>query len=309
MTLIKLTKKQIVCRIVILAVLLLIGFVVLVIKASPTWKPAALNVVSTNHLRQPNPYLNPDGMTQESRILPPEGFTRTDASPDSLASFLRSYAVYPDGTEIPVFDGTTLNPSLAAAIFDIPIGAEGYQQCADSIIRLYTEYFYQTGQRDKIAFHLSNGFLCDYDAWCRGKRVLALGEFSCWIPALPAKDTTQTLNNYLVTIMRYAGTLSLTDESHTIPASDAHIGDFLCRGGTPGHVILITDEAVNEQGERCFLLGQGYIPSQSFHIIAGTAEDGNPWYTEEQLAAETIAVSGNHFKPENLRRWNDGFSQ
>lgn len=311
MTLYKITKKQLIHDIIVMlilfAVLLLAGVIYLCIRSDSKWKPAPLTIKQAEQFPD-QPYLNPNGMTQEMRILPPEGFSRVPVESDSFAAFLRGRAVYPHGTDIPVFDGTTQSALSVAAVYDMKVGAEGYQQCADSVIRLFAEYLYESGRKDEIAFHLSNGFLCDYASWLKGKRVLAAGEFSCWLPGLPRKDSVQTLDNYLVTVMRYAGTLSLTDESKTIPASEAHTGDFICRGGTPGHVMLIVDEAADENGNRCFLIGQGLIPSMSFHIV--TNSDGTtPWFTEDELAADMISLGSYYFKPENLRRWNDGMIQ
>lgn len=303
MTTFGMTKNQLIRDIIILLVLFVAGFVYLCIRSNSQWKPAALTIVQDEKIPE-SVYLNPDGMTQETRILPPAGYMRVPAENASFASFLRNRAVYPSGTRIPIYDGTTTSALGVAAVYDMKVGAEGYQQCADSVIRLYSEYLYETGRKNDIAFHLSNGFLCDYQSWLKGKRVLAAGDFSCWLPGKSRTDCVQTLDDYLVTVMRYAGTLSLTDESSQISASKLHAGDFICRGGSPGHVLLIVDEAADADGNRCFLLGQGLIPSMSFHIV--TNPNNSPWFTEETLAAEQISLEGYTFTPENLRRWNHG---
>ena len=44
------------------------------------------------------------------------------------------------------------------AVFKLPIENENLQQCADSVMRVYAEYYWNTKQYDKIQFHLSDGF-------------------------------------------------------------------------------------------------------------------------------------------------------
>ena len=303
----KLTKAQVIRRLILLGCVLAGGFAVLCIRSNPHWKPAPQDIIL--HDVQTNPFVNPDGMTQETRILPPDGYTRISAADDSFQSYLRAMPLLPNGAELCTYSGGILSSANAAAVYALNIGDEGYQQCADSIIRVYSEYFYATNQPERIAFHLSNGFLCDYDTWAHGKRVFALGNLTLWMKCAKSDDSIQTLHNYLVTVMRYAGTISLYDESAPISIEDAHAGDFFCRAGSPGHVILIADEAENEDGERCFLLAQGAIPAQSFHILAGSHNADSPWYTETELTDEKLNLSGYHFDADALRRWNGGFTQ
>jgi len=302
---VRLTKKQIAVRVILLTVLLLGGYLLLCVRACPTWKPAEVTLKIEQE--RENPYIDPSGMTQETRILPPEGYTRTEAADGSFLSFMRQQPVYENGSMIYVYDGRYASNANAAAVYAMTVGTEGYQQCADSIIRMWSEYFYSTGQIDRIAFHLSNGDLCDYESWRSGKRVLAIGGLSWQMKLKGYDDSEQQFHNYLVTVMRYAGTLSLEAESQPIAAADAHAGDLFCHGGTPGHAVLIVDEAVNEAGERCFLLAQGMIPAQSFHILTGYGDAQSPWYTQEQLSEETVRLAGYTFSGDALRRWNGGF--
>ncbi len=307
MQIFKLTRKQIIIRSVLLILLLIAGFFLLNYRADPHWEPVAheMEISQTKE----NPYIVPDGMTQETRILPPEGFERVEAAEDSFLAFMRKQPLYPNGSHIYYAAGGS-SPSVgAAAVYDLSLGKDNFQQCADTVIRFYSEYFWEQQQTDKLAFHFTNGFLCDYDTWKRGKRVLVIGDFCTWLPlSLPQSDAQQ-MHNYLSEVMRYAGTLSLTDESVTISAADAHAGDIICHGGSPGHVVLLADEAVNAEGERCFLIAQGFMPSQSAHIICGFADSQSPWYTQSQLAEQTICLSSYTFHADDLRRWNNGFSQ
>ena len=39
----------------------------------------------------------------------------------------------------------------------------------------------------------------------------------------------------------------------------------------------------NEAGEKAFLLAQGFMPAQSFHIIKNPAHSEDPWYYESEV--------------------------
>ena len=270
-------------------------------RVNPKWTAAELTIESTGKVSEIQ-LINPDGTTLESRITPPDGFTRVSAESGSFGEYLRKYSLLPDGTKLPVYDGTTIN-SDCAAIFDISLGDEGYQQCADSIIRLYSDYFYESKQFDKISFQFSNGDVCDYNRWRKGKRMLVLSDFSCEIPAALPDDSENEYRNYLKEVMNYAGTISLQNESEVISPDEIRIGDIICNDS---HVVLITDMAVNENGEKCYLIGQSFIPAVCFHIINANNTD-SPWFTQEQLEAESFDIGTYCFNRNNIRRWKEGF--
>lgn len=291
-------------RILVLIILLAALLTAVYIRCNPKWKAAELTIEPAGRFYDIES-LVPEGKTLETRIAPPEGFTRVPAPEGSFGAYLRSYPLLPDDIKLPVFDGSTIDSSDVAAIFDISLGDEGYQQCADSVIRLYSDYFYENKQYDKINFMFSNGDECSYDRWRKGRRFLALGSFSAEIPAGLPDDSEQQYRNYLKEVMRYAGTLSLQKESEVIPADELRVGDIICNDT---HVVLIADEAVNEDGEKCYLIGQSFIPAVCFHILTHTeGKVTSPWFTQEQLSQDSFVVGSFRFEKDNIRRWKEGF--
>lgn len=274
------------------------------IRVNPKWKAAELTIEPEERNFEIQSVV-PEGMTVETRLIPPEGYTRVPVEDGSFGEYLREYPLLPDEVRLPVFDGTTMSSNNAAAIFDISVGDEGYQQCADSIIRLYSDYFYENGQYDKISFQFSNGDVCDYERWRRGKRMFVLGNISCEIPAALPDDSEQQYRNYLKEVMRYAGTLSLQKESEVISPDELRIGDIICNDA---HVVIIVDEAVNENGEKCYLIGQSFIPAVCFHIVTDVnGTEVTPWFTQEQLEKESFGIGAYTFRKTDIRRWKDGF--
>jgi hypothetical protein len=291
-------------RIVFLLILIAAAFTAVYIRVNPKWKAAELTIEPANRFFEIQS-VDPDGTTLETRIVPPEGYTRAPVENGSFGEYLRKYPLLPDDIKLPVFDGSTINSSDVAAVFDISLGDDGYQQCADSVIRLYSDYFYETGQFDKISFMFSNGDVCDYNRWKKGKRMLAFADFSFEIPAAFPDSSEQQYRNYLKEVMRYAGTLSLQKESQVISPDELRTGDIIC---DDVHVVMIVDEAVNDNGEKCYLIGQSFIPAVCFHIITKTeGKEVTPWFTQEYLSKDFFTVSSFPFNKNNIRRWKDGF--
>lgn len=298
------TKKHSAVRVALFILLIAALLTAVLFRTNPVWKAADLTIESADRFYDIEG-LSPEGQTLETRLLPPDGYTRVPAEEGSFAQYLRSYPMLPDNIKLPVYDGSTINSTDYAAIFDISLGAEGWQQCADSVIRLYSDYFYESGQTDRISFMFSNGDECSYDHWRKGRRMLVLGGISLEIPAALPDDSRQQYMNYLKEVMRYAGTLSLQKESEVIPAAELRTGDIICNDT---HVVMIADTAVNDKGEKCYLIGQSFIPSVCFHIITWTqGSTTSPWFTQEQLSGDLSPVLGYGFGQQDIRRWKEGF--
>jgi hypothetical protein len=69
--------------------------------------------------------------------------------------------------------------------------------------------------------------------------------------------------------------LSISAEAKRPSRAEVRPGDFFVLGGSPGHAVLVLDVAQDAAGRRVGLLGQGFIPAQDFHVLAG--RDG-PWF-------------------------------
>ncbi len=228
--------------------------------------------------------INPEGMTLQTRIQPPEGYSRIPAEKDSLSEFLRNYSLKEDGSPVLLYDGREKsNQSAHQAIFTLSIETEDLQQCADSVMRVYAEYYYQTGQPDKIAFHFVDGFLAEYTRWRGGERISVKGDQARWVQNTDYDDSYETFVKYMRIVFSYASTLSMEDESEIIDISQARVGDVFLKGGSPGHVVMIVDMCENETGQKAFLLAQGYMPAQEFHILKNPLHENNCWYYEDEI--------------------------
>lgn len=224
-------------------------------------------------------FINATGNTLETRIQTPEGYTRIEATDNSFGDYLRNFTLKEDGSPVLLYDGREKgNQSAHIAVFDMRLSNKDLQQCADSIIRMYAEYYYANKQYDKIKFHFVSGFLCEYEKWQNGYRVKVDGNNVSWQKNKGYDDSYETFEKYLDTVFSYASTLSLDKESSKIDIADLQIGDIFLKGGSPGHVVMVVDICENELGEKAFLLTQGFMPAQEFHVLNNPSSESDPWY-------------------------------
>lgn len=246
--------------------------------------------------------LNKEGMTLQTRFLVPEGYERETVQEGSFSQFLRNYELKEDGSPVLLYDGREKgNQRAHAAVFKLPVEAEDLQQCADSIMRVYAEYFYHTGQPEKIAFHFSGGFLAEYEKWRQGSRIKIDGNRAYWASTASYDDSYETFRSFMRMVFAYAGTQSMVGESEEIPLSEIRIGDIFLKGGSPGHVVMVADVCQREDGKKAFLLAQGYMPAQEFHVLNNPAHGEDPWYYEEEIAYPFITPEYT-FEEGSLRR-------
>ncbi|HKL80056.1 MAG TPA: DUF4846 domain-containing protein [Mobilitalea sp.] len=249
-------------------------------------------------------YINPEGSTLEDRVNPPNSFSRIPSSPEELTGFIRSLHLKDDGSSVLKYDGNPIyNQENHIAVFDLDLGDRDLQQCADSVMRVFAEYYWSLGEYDKIAFHLTNGFLMEYTKWRDGNRIKVEGNDVSWTNTASFDDSYKAFRKYLDMVYAYAGTLSLSQECEDITLEELLPGDLLLQGGSPGHCILVVDIAENEAGKRCFLLAQGYMPAQDFHIIKNFLHEEDPWYYEDEFSFPLDTPSWT-FKEGSLVRWS-----
>ncbi len=229
-----------------------------------------------------SPLIRKDGKTLEERFATPEGYVRTPAEADSMTAFLRGYALEPHGSKVKYHTGKTKHAKTAVAVFAMHLGEKNLQQCADSVMRMYAEYMRACGREDEIAYHFVSGFLCDWPTFRSGKRVTVDGDEVNWRDGASASDSDETFEEYLELVFNYASTLSLWKESEEVALSDVTVGDIFLKAGSPGHVVMVVD-VCEKDGKKAFLLAQGFMPAQQFHVLCNNAHLSDPWYYVDEI--------------------------
>lgn len=225
--------------------------------------------------------LNKDSLTIKSRVDVPNGYKRIEYPAGSFQDYLRNYKLKPYGTKIINYDNTEYFWQRGhIGVLEIPVPKNGLQQCADALIRVRSEYLWDNGRKNEIGFNFTSGHYCSWEKYADGYRPKIKGNKVTFHKTALTNHSKQNFYKYLNLIYTYSGTLSLYHELPKINnAKNLRIGDMLIVGGSPGHIVMICDEAVNDQGSKLFLLFQGNTPAQSVHLVKNLENSEiSPWY-------------------------------
>lgn len=225
--------------------------------------------------------IDTSGKMIKDRFIPPQGFERKTYPAGSFEKYLQHLPLKPDGSWVHYFNGGEKPPGrVYLAVVDMDIGKRDLQQCADAVMRLRGEYLYAEKRMDEIRFHLTNGFDMTFAKWRQGYRIKVSGNSVNWVKSKAPSSSYTQFRSYMNMVFAYAGTLSLAKELKPVTIEDLQIGDVFIQGGSPGHAVIVVDIAVNQEGEKRFLLAQSYMPAQDIQILQNPeAEAGNPWFS------------------------------
>ncbi|MFN5323732.1 MAG: DUF4846 domain-containing protein [Bacteroidota bacterium] len=230
----------------------------------------------------PIPLVFADGSNISTAIDVPEGYVRSVVTSNSFAEYLRKLPLKPSGSPVLRHNGELKdNQNAHVAVVDLPIGRKNLHQCADAAMRLRAEYLWKRGLYSKIHFNFTSGFRADYSKWMEGYRIVMNGNDARWVKSAAASNSYDSFWKYLEMVFSYAGSLSLSKELKAVGLDEMEIGDIFIRGGTPGHVVMVVDMAVQPQsGQKLFLLAQSFMPAQEIEILKNPNSNSlSPWYS------------------------------
>lgn len=247
--------------------------------------------------------INKEKNTVRERFSPPPNYQWQEEKPDSFGYFIENFKLKPYGSQILRYDGSPISTQhLHEVVFDIDTGDKDLQQCADAVIRLRAEYLYKIKKTDDIKFHFTSGHLLSWNDYKNGTRAFVNGNAVNFRKTADFNDSYSSFRNYLDLIFNYAGTISLNKETQPVlKTSDLKTGDILITPGSPGHLVFIAGVCQNKEGKKLFLLGEGFTPAQSIHLLSNPFQKNiSPWYDLEVDAPET-KTARYFFKPTNFR--------
>lgn len=218
-----------------------------------------------------------------NRIAVPKGYKRVGVKKTSFAEWLRHLPLKAGQPSVYLYNGAKKgNQKAQSAVFDIDVGNNDLQQCADAVMRLRAEYLYCTSQKDGIRFNFTSGDACKYSEWKKGYRPVIRGNKVSWNKRAKPSSSYKTFKEYLRKVFQFAGTYSLSRELKKVATvSEIQSGDVFIQGGFPGHAVLVVDVAEHPKtGKRLFLLAQSYMPAQDIHLLKNpNNKQFSPWYS------------------------------
>lgn len=275
----------------LLVVLIFLVFVVLVAYQFQPVQHVTNMVIAT--VEKPS-HINEDSLTIRSRVKVPKGYTRVEYGEGTFEDYLRNYKLKAFGSKIINYDDTDYFwQGGHIGILDISVPKNGLQQCADALIRVRSEFLWDNNRKDEIGFNFTSGHYCSWIAYADGYRPIINGSKVSFSKSAAKDISKDNFYRYLNLIYMYSGTLSLYNELPKIEnAKTLKIGDMLIKGGSPGHIVMICDEAMNADGEKIYLLFQGNTPAQSVHLVKNLEDASiSPWY---QLEKDAIIPVSNY---------------
>ncbi|WP_282041092.1 DUF4846 domain-containing protein [Winogradskyella flava] len=235
--------------------------------------------------------IHKDSLTISTRVDVPNDYERVDYPKGSFEDYLRHYKLKPFGSKIINYDYSEYFwQGGHIGILEIPVPKNGLQQCADALIRIRSEYLWNNDRKDEIGFKFTSGHYCSWNKYAEGYRPKIIGNKVSFHKTADLDTSKENFYRYLNLIYMYSGTLSLYNELEPVKAKDLKIGDMLIKGGSPGHIVMLCDEAVNDKGEKLFLLFQGNTPAQSVHLVKNLEDASiSPWYKLQDDAVVPVS--------------------
>ncbi len=225
-------------------------------------------------------YINTSGNSISTRVLLPDGYKRVVYENGSFEEYLRNYRIKPHGSKIINYDDSEyFAQNWHDAILEVPVPSNGLQQCADALMRMRSEYLWKHNRKGEIGFNFTSGHYCSWQKYAKGYRPKIKGSLVTFHKTASPDYSKSNFYRYLNLIYTYAGTLSMYSELQKVSLNEIKIGDMLVKPGSPGHIEIIVDEAINAQGDKLYLLAQGNTPAQSVCLLKNFENASiSPWY-------------------------------
>ena len=225
------------------------------------------------------------GFSRVVDIPTPEGYERRPYPTGSYSDYLRRLPLKED-TSIYQWNGKKVWGMLynVYAVVDKPLLFKSdLEQCADYSMRFWADYHKDHGKLGQL-------YLFDYHGVKKyfsksGKKYTA----------------------FLKWHMAYSNSYSIKKGANAVNSAGLKPGDMFVQNtdGGIGHVSLIVDAAINQTGERVYLIGYGFIPAQEFHIEKAAYGHGKGgWFTQIGYVKYLSNFPFSRYGPPVIRRFD-----
>lgn len=232
------------------------------------------------HVEEPSP------TTIAAAFPPPDGAVRVDGG--AFGAWLLEQRVLAIDEPVRTFDGQ-LTYGHDARVIDLPLVPGDIQQCTDSAIRLRAEWQRSIGVSP--SFHAESGDEIPWSRFDAGEQPYKIeGGRVAW-----RAGSSRAWDDYLTFVFNRINTLKYDLVDVEVPRP----GDMIQRRGTGGgigHIVVLLDVATTSE-YTYVLVGEGFMPAQSFHVERGPY-DGWFRYADGELSPVYGILSGG-----KLRRW------
>jgi hypothetical protein len=117
----------------------------------------------------------------------------------------------------------------------------------------------------------------------------------------PTSATHDVFRAFLDEVFEWSNTAALARDGEHIALDALQPGDFFVLTGVPfGHTVLVLDMARDKEGHRAVLLGQSYVPAQSYQVIRQSPKSA--WFVINEAEGAITTPFWQPFPFDSLRR-------
>jgi len=234
----------------------------------------------------------------------PQGFNYVDDGDPAYSNWLLDLKLKKNKT-VYLYNGKLKSDQDAQyAVIDLAIGKKDLVQCADAAMKLRADYLFEKHFYDQIKFLTTSGDVLSFKSWLNGIRWKEkAGKLIAYSSGKKENTIHQDYDLFMEFVFSFCGTYSLSKQMTPVDDNRSiQPGDVFVYGGFPGHAVTVMAVARNEDGNKIFLLSQGYMPAQDIHILRNYANtDLNPWYAVTEMFP--LFTPQWEFKEGSLKRW------
>ena len=257
-----------------------------------------------------HPFADPSNLARTlcGAFPSPPGFERVKAADGSFADWLRHLPLRPIGTQPKTYLGETTvwKASEVAAVIDLDLIGK-IQDCATSAVRLWVEYLVNHGKEKTLSVTMNQRKVLSWAGFMRGCLPSYNGEtrklsVTCG-HRRPSVSTAQaraaSIRKYVRHAMRWTNSSTLARHLRRATKAETGPGTVILQPGSSGgvgHASIIVDKAVNTDGDRLYLVANGFLPAQDMLIVAPgqSPADRRPWCTLDEFEASMIGLGSNY---------------
>jgi len=258
------------------------------------------NSIETN----PNNKITEIGPETIRGISLPQGFSYVQDGDSVYSNWLLDLTLKKSKT-VYLYNGKLKsNQDAQYGVLNIDIGKKDLVQCADAAMKLKAGYLFEKHLYHQIKFLTTSGNELSFENWLKGVRWKVQGsKLVSYAINKEVNNIQQEYDLFMDLVFTYCGTYSLSKQLKAVNDSRSiQPGDVFVYGGFPGHAVTVMAVAKNVEGERIFLLSQGYMPAQDIHILKNYANtDQNPWFNVAGIYP--LNTPQWQFENGSLKRW------
>ena len=247
----------------------------------------------------------PVKMTETIRgISLPPGFNYVEHVDSSYTNWLLDLALKKSNT-VYFYNGKQKpDQNVQHSVLDIDIGKKDLVQCADAVIKVRSDFLFDKHRHNDLNFITTSADSIKFQSWLKGIRWREQGAgLVSYKINKRVTDTRKEYNSFMEFVFAYCGSYSLSKQLKPVAdINSIQAGNVFIKGGFPGHAVTVMAVAEDKQGDRIFLLSQGYMPAQDIHILKNYNDPGlSPWYDIKDIYP--LFTPQWKFEAGSLKRW------